>query len=534
MPSIKPLPEALRRLLSAGEVVEGPHSVVKELVDNSIDAFSYSITLKISRGGLEKIIVEDDGVGMDENDLKVCFMPGYTSKVDLTDVSSIFHPPTLGFRGEALYAISAVSRLRIESSPFSEGSSAKAHRVVVESGRLIRFEPAPPRKGTRVEVERLFYNVPVRLKNWSPHKGSRKVREVFLHYAPFYENISWEYYEDGSRIYSVKSTRDTSNKCRDRITRSRLEKLFQSEVDVISILRGNLGVNIYFVKSPEGFYRRGYNLISRINGRVATSKELDSLLVSFLKRTGHGEGLYYVDFFLEKVWVDHNVHPGKVLVSVSREGFSFLEDLLEKEAHNFIAVGDSAVLSSEISETPSRMYKIEESAGLAESLSLYEVSPKIRRPGRRSSSRFLGVLPGNVFLFRTPSGVLFVRQDVVALSVLLKSDSFVAVPAGLEVPSNEHLLSFLMDSNIVFEVKADDTILFREIPYSVSEDLFLHLVKDFPRRGKAASVPKELSDHVVRVLEDSPEWLDEILGKILNLPCGFKFLQHGTYFSWLL
>jgi DNA mismatch repair protein MutL len=156
--AIRQLPPNLVNRIAAGEVVERPASVVKELVENAVDAGARRIDIATSGGGLRLIRVVDDGSGMGADDLALAVERHATSKLVGDDLSSIL---TLGFRGEALPSIGAVARLSIQSR--AQGAS-EAHEIAVDGGRKAKLKPAALAAGTRVEVRDLFYATPARLK----------------------------------------------------------------------------------------------------------------------------------------------------------------------------------------------------------------------------------------------------------------------------------------------------------------------------------------------------------------------------------
>lgn len=156
------LSEELRNLISAGEVVERPASVVKELVENSIDAEATSIKIELAEGGLKKIIVSDNGCGIKDTEIPLALKRNATSKIKTSD--DLFNISSLGFRGEALPSIASVSLFRISSSTNGlDGCS-----FFYKGGKIISTQPCAMSKGTKVEVEDLFYNTPARYK----HLGS--------------------------------------------------------------------------------------------------------------------------------------------------------------------------------------------------------------------------------------------------------------------------------------------------------------------------------------------------------------------------
>src|SRR5882672_2373466 len=159
MSRIKLLPETLASQVAAGEVVERPASVVKELVENSIDAGARAIEVGIQRGGMSRIRVVDDGCGMDRDDALLCLERHATSKIRTGDDLAAIH--TLGFRGEALPSIASVSRFRLATR---EAGALAGTEVIVNGGKIENVKDCGDAPGTQIEARSLFYNLPARRK----------------------------------------------------------------------------------------------------------------------------------------------------------------------------------------------------------------------------------------------------------------------------------------------------------------------------------------------------------------------------------
>ena len=157
MSKIHVMNETLANKIAAGEVIERVSSVVKELVENSIDAKAKSIKIDLVNSGIERLTVTDDGVGMDRNDAKLAFSRHATSKLLKDD--DLFFINTLGFRGEALPSIASVSKVKLKTSTGGVGTE-----VIIHGGKLISVNDSDARLGTSFEVADLFYNTPARLK----------------------------------------------------------------------------------------------------------------------------------------------------------------------------------------------------------------------------------------------------------------------------------------------------------------------------------------------------------------------------------
>jgi DNA mismatch repair protein MutL len=186
------LDPSVARKIAAGEVIERPAGVVRELLDNSLDARASRIEVGLEGGGTELIRVVDDGHGMGRDDLERSVLPHATSKIATDD--DLLHVRTLGFRGEALPSVAAVSRLDITSAPPEE----TPHRLRVEAGRVTALEPAPGAPGTSVAVADLFYNVPAR-RQFLKRPGSEftTARSVFLDKALAFPDVEFRLASNG-------------------------------------------------------------------------------------------------------------------------------------------------------------------------------------------------------------------------------------------------------------------------------------------------------------------------------------------------
>ncbi|MDE7372596.1 MAG: DNA mismatch repair endonuclease MutL, partial [Clostridia bacterium] len=146
-------------MLAAGEVVECPASVVKELVENSLDAGATEIDITVEQGGIRKIQVSDNGIGILKEDMRTAFVPHATSKIsEIVDLDSL---ATLGFRGEALASIASVSEITLISAAKAQGT---ANRITLSAGNVLSEAPDSRNEGTIITVENLFFNTPARLK----------------------------------------------------------------------------------------------------------------------------------------------------------------------------------------------------------------------------------------------------------------------------------------------------------------------------------------------------------------------------------
>ncbi|MFH1447076.1 MAG: DNA mismatch repair endonuclease MutL, partial [Chloroflexota bacterium] len=198
------LPDHIASQIAAGEVIERPASVVKELIENSIDAGAGHISVVIEGAGQRLIEVADDGAGIPEEELPLALARHATSKLEKAE--DLFNIQTLGFRGEALASIGSVSRLTLTSYT---GQSEVGARIRIEGGRADKLNPIGVPKGSVVRVEDLFFNVPARLKFLKSDSTERRhITALVTRYAMAYAHVRWEFKQDGKIILQTSGNGD--------------------------------------------------------------------------------------------------------------------------------------------------------------------------------------------------------------------------------------------------------------------------------------------------------------------------------------
>ena len=335
---IEKLPSIIIDQIAAGEVIEGPFSVVKELIENSIDASSTKISIMIYEGGINKIHIVDNGNGMTEDDLENAFNRHATSKiVNIEDLNNI---GTLGFRGEALPSIAAVSQLKAFSVHKNGNNEGK--EIIIHGGELLKAKKKAGNKGTSIEVSNLFYNIPARkkfLKTVNTEK--RKIIKLVKEYAISNPNISFSFYSDDKEVLELKGS-DLKSRIIDIYGKSISDNILPVEKIKDSYeIHGFLG-NLNTVKKSRG------NQYIYINGRSVSSRLLSSAgfsaYDSLIKR---GEFPFFVIFInMPNELVDVNVHPAKYEVRFSNEW----------QLYHLIKSSFSEVLKDVLNVIPS-MYK---------------------------------------------------------------------------------------------------------------------------------------------------------------------------------
>ncbi len=204
MSNIRILPEDISNRIAAGEVIERPASVVKELVENSIDAHATSITINIEKAGRKLISITDNGDGMDEDDTLLCFEPHATSKItSIEDIDSI---ATMGFRGEAIPSIASISRFRLRTRQID---CLEGYEVIVEGGKFISSSPAGCAPGTEMSIRDLFFNTPARRKFLRTDNTEEKhITDTVCQLALANSNIAFELIIDG--VKAIETPADSS------------------------------------------------------------------------------------------------------------------------------------------------------------------------------------------------------------------------------------------------------------------------------------------------------------------------------------
>lgn len=315
-------PKTVERI-AAGEVVERPASVVKELLENSIDAGASRVTVAVESGGTEGIRVSDDGSGMRQDELERAVEKHTTSKIrDIDDLES--GVGTLGFRGEALHAIGAVSRTRITSRP-RDGSQGS--ELTVEGGELTDQSPAGRPPGTTVEVRDLFYNVPARRKYLKQESTEfAHVNTVTTSYALANPDVAVTLEHDGRETFATNGTGDLRETVLSVYGREVAEAMRPIETDTDDEERsespdGPLESVRGLVSHPETNRASRDYLTTFVNGRYVTASTVrDAVVDAYGTQLGPDRYPFAVIFLeVDPATVDVNVHPRKLEVRFADE-----------------------------------------------------------------------------------------------------------------------------------------------------------------------------------------------------------------------
>ncbi len=300
----------LANLIAAGEVIERPASVIKELVENSIDAGAKNIYIGITDAGKGKILVKDDGSGMDREDAKMCFLRHASSKIKTEFDLNRIH--TLGFRGEAIPSIAAVSKVTLITST-GENSGT---RVTSYPDKDLLVENAPSRKGTIFEVENLFFNTPARLKYLKSNQTEvSAIIEMVEHLSLGFPNICFSFAVDGKEVLSTSGRGDLLETIQKIYGNDRAKSLYPIKKDDIAFSYSG------FISKPEVNFSRRFNMMFFLNHRYIydykLNKALEDAYRDYLPPLKYPFSVICLD--IDPSLVDVNVHPTKKEVRISME-----------------------------------------------------------------------------------------------------------------------------------------------------------------------------------------------------------------------
>lgn len=304
------LDDALSNKIAAGEVVERPASVVKELAENAIDAGSTVIEIEVEEAGLAKIRITDNGAGIEEEDVLTAFQRHATSKIK--DENDLFRIRTLGFRGEALPSIASVSKLEMTTSTGEEAGN----RVVLEGGKVLEFEKAPSRRGTDITITDLFFNTPARLKYMKTiHTELGNITDVVNRLALSHPEISFRLIHNERKLLHTNGSGDVLQV---------LAAIYGVSIarQLIPIYGRSLDFQISGFASMPEVTRASRNYISTmINGRFIKNYPLVKAIQEgyhTLLPIGRFP-LVLLNIEMDPLLVDVNVHPAKMEVRISKE-----------------------------------------------------------------------------------------------------------------------------------------------------------------------------------------------------------------------
>ncbi len=499
MSNIRILPESVATRIAAGEVVERPASVLRELMDNSIDAGADRIDVRMEAGGRRLIRVSDNGSGMDRDDLLLSVERHATSKV--RDLDDLFSVSTLGFRGEAIPSIASVSRMEITSRPKDQVSG---HRLIIKGGELQSIEETGAPPGTVVSVRDLFFNTPARRKFLrTARTEASHVMDVFSRIALPFSGIHFRLMEGDKVVMNYPDSGDE---------RERLSMLVGREVadrmEEISAEWGGVLIRGY-VAPPESSRSRGDRIFVYVNGRSVRDRLVTRAVMEAygqrLMKGRYPQAMILLD--LPPFSVDINVHPAKqevrfrdagnlynALVSSVRSGLGpgatgpgpdrAAGEVLDR-------VWDRRGDSFQVREQADGGPTVHESAPIS-----WGRGPDLQGALGSGSLRVIGQLGGTYILCQADEGLLLVDQHAAHERIVYESLSRSVSEARLQGQA------FLIPRRFELSVREAETV-------SMRSDVLARLGLEFEPFGGGTVLLRSVP---VQLLEVD---LDEFLGELL-------------------
>jgi DNA mismatch repair protein MutL len=411
---IRILRDDVSRKIAAGEVIDRPFSIVRELADNAIDAGARSIDLFLEAGGISRIRMVDDGVGMSREDIELCWLAHATSKIESED--DLLTVSSLGFRGEALSSMAACSRLSIVSA---ESDGGPAHRLDVLGGKLIGLGPSEGRPGTTVEVSELFHNFPARKKFLrSVSAESALCRNMLVDRAVSHPSIAFRLFTDGALKLALPAASPV-----ERISFAYSPLLASRVLGLAS--RGESRCTATVVGAPPELRRKDRKLMQVFVNRRRIA---EFALVQAIEYGYEGYipgGLHPIAFLFVEIdpgLVDFNIHPAKKevrfrsLPEVHQTAVGAVRDLLSSITGRTIQGGRVIAAGRHLSETDEGF--ISEPASEAPAVRSYAgdhaETRKLPLMTRESEEAGKGTFIGRVFdiflVFELPERLLLLDQ----------------------------------------------------------------------------------------------------------------------------
>lgn len=495
MSKIKVMDEILANKIAAGEVVEKTMNVVKELVENSIDAGSSEISIKLIDSGVKEIEVSDDGIGMDENDAKMAFSRHATSK--LKNLDDLFYIESLGFRGEALPSIASVSNIRLKTSDGNTGTL-----VTLKGGEELTISRCDLQKGTTITVSDLFYNTPVRLKYLKNlYVELANIVEYVNKMALSYPNIKFTLINNDKTLLMTDGSGDLLKV---------IYQIYGADITkkMVSINGENDDYYISgYISYPEVNKSNRNSITTLVNGRVIKNNELNKIIVdsyhTYIPKDKFPIIVLNID--VDPILIDINIHPTKMDIKFSKMDAlkELVESLIVKKLKELSLIPNISVRDvSNISEVKNQIRNTKEEAVTTEKY-LEEISFDFsinedntnysgnEEPVEETTYRIKEMTPrGIVYLTyiiaENEDGMYIIDQHAAAERInyekvlnALKENVVIVdllVPIKIELPTHEYLVvkenfSILEQYGFIAEEFGINTILIRSHPNWIMEDV---------------------------------------------------------------
>lgn len=410
---VKLLDTQLSNMIAAGEVIERIGNVVKELVENSIDALATQIDITLKEAGFSGIVVSDNGTGMDQEDAVVAFERHATSKI--SSVHDLFHLHSLGFRGEALPSIAAVSNISVTTSMGGE----TGRYVEFQAGKLIKNTLGPARKGTVVSVTKLFFNTPARLKYLkSPAAELSNIAELVDKFALSHPEIRFSLTNDGKKLVSTFGNSSLSDV---------VFSLYGTEAakNLLAFDGSNRDYQIegLFCNPIVNRASRGYVTVIT-NGRVVRNGRIFQQLMETFEQLipKHRYPIVVLRINADAGLIDVNVHPTKLEVKFSEEAglLHLIDETIKQVLHGILLYQSVDHPDHDGDSTQEKMSFIHETIPLPNNDQSTKETSSIKDDvsntiaSRLPNLHYIGQLHGTYLLFQNEEGMYLVDQHAAA------------------------------------------------------------------------------------------------------------------------
>lgn len=475
MSKIQIMNENLANKIAAGEVVESCASVVKELVENSIDAQSTEITISLVEGGLKEIKVTDNGTGMDEEDAIMAFSRHATSKLLKED--DLFFIDTLGFRGEALPSIASVSIVDLKTCQGDIG-----YEVNIEGGKLVNKTKCEARKGTSISIKDLFYNTPARLKYLKGPKEELAIVVSFLEKLALSKpNIKFTLLNNDKEIFKTSGSGDLLKTIYEIYG-------FQVSSNMISIKNSNNDYDVNgFIGKPAVLKSNRNHLIVFVNGRIIKNNDINRAIndAYYTHKPENKFPIVVLNINTDPTLIDVNIHPTKQDIKLSKK--NELSNLIMETIKKALYQGELIIPiryedTSMYEEQSNNDLKVaEEQVDFA-----FNEEYSVNKEDKKISKIFpVALVLGTYIVCQNKEGIYLIDQHAAeerinyekymqALRDKKINRIALLIPITIELPKSEYLVideskEVLTNMGFVFEEFGINTIKFTEHPTWLKE-----------------------------------------------------------------
>ena len=514
MSKIKVMDEVLANKIAAGEVVEKTMNVVKELVENSIDAEATEITIKLIDSGVKEIEVSDNGIGMDKEDAKLAFERHATSK--LKSLDDLFYIESLGFRGEALPSIASVSNVRLKTSNGDVGTL-----ITIDGGKDMKVKRSDLQEGTTITVSDLFYNTPVRLKYLKNlYVELAYIVEYINKMALSYPNIKFTLINNDKVLLRTDGSGDLLKV---------IYEIYGADITkkMIPINNENDDYNISgYISYPEVTKGNRNSITTLVNGRVIKNNELNKCIVEAYHTYIH-KGRYPIivlNIDVDPILIDINIHPTKMDIKFSK--MDTLKDLVEKTITKRleeislipeVSVRDSYSVSEVRRQITKEKEEVIDDTKYEEIKLDFEVFEEKEKYDQEIDEKIKEELPFDVEEEKKSRIKKMIPRGVVLLTYIVAENEdgmyLIDQNAAAERINYEKILKQMKEKPIVIDLLIPIRIELRKDEYILAKERFSLLeeygftVEDFGKntiiiRSHPAWIPEDRSEAIIREIVD--------------------------------